>query len=131
MNRSRNTVQRARAGVAGPTPRAFKFRTDIVDPALARIDLDGTFHLALRRNVDALVALLPVHRATFAKLVLEDQSIQNTLRLVHRASDIRIIDRHRTDVALRINDKQRPLRNTLILDQNAIVAAKLMVAVAD
>lgn len=131
ISHSSDTVQRARAGMAATTPRTSKLRTNIVDPALAHIDLDRPFDFALRSDVDALVAFLPVDRASLTKLILEDQSIQNPLRLVHRATHISIIDRHGADIAFGINNEQRPLSNALVLDQHAVVATQLVVAVAD
>lgn len=115
--------------MAGTRPGASQLWSSPLDPAFA--NLDWTFDLALSSNVDTLVALLPVNGAAFAKLVFEDQSIQNTLCLVHRASDICIVDGHRANRALGIDDEQCALGNTLLLDQDAIVLAQLVVTVAD
>jgi len=115
--------------VASTRPRAHELRSSPLDPALA--DVDRAFDFALRRDVDALVALLPVDGAAFAELILEDQGVKNTLGLVYGASDIRIVDRHGADVALGVDDEKCSLGHTLIFDQDAVVAAQLVIAVAD
>ena len=131
MSHGSNTVQRARTVVTSSTPRTHQLRARPIDPALARVDLDWPFHFALCSDVDSFVAFLPVNGAALAELVLEDQSIQNALSFVHRASDIRVVDRHGADLALGIDYEQRPLSNALIFDQHAVVAAELVVTVAD
>ena len=125
----RNVTHRLRAGVASAGPCAHELRPRPLDPALA--DFKGAFDFALLSDVNALVALLPVDRAALAELVLEDQSVQNTLSFIHGPSNIRIVDRNGADLALGIDGEKRSLSYAFVFDQDTIVAAQLVVAVAN
>ena len=124
-----NIAHRLGTRVASTRPCAGELRPRPLDPALA--DFNRAFDLALRSNVNALVALLPVDRAAFAELVLEDQSVEDALRLVYGAAYVRIVDRHGADLALGIDDEKRSLCYPFVFDQDAVVAAQLVVAIAD
>jgi len=127
--RRRHVAHRLRARVASARPCARKLRPRPLDPAFA--DVDRAFDFAFRSDINALVAFLPVNRAALAELVLEDQSVQNSLGLVYRPTDVRVVDRHGADLALGVDDEEGSLCDSFILDQDAIVAAQLVVAVAD
>lgn len=123
-HQARSAVARPRRS---PRPSPLQFRPRPFGPALLQLQLA----LQRRRRVDPRIALLPVNRTPLPKLILELKRIQYPLRLVHTPPHIRVVDRDTPHRPLRINNKQRPLRHPLLLDQNPVIPAQPMITVAD
>jgi len=113
----------------GPGPVALEFGAGPFAPRLlAHLDLAVDF--VPGREVDALVAFLPVDRAALAELVLEDERVEDALGLVHAAADVGVVDGDGAHGAFRVDDEQGALRDALVFDQHAVVAADPVVDVA-
>ena len=74
---------------------------------------------------------MPVCGTTFAELVFESKSVEDALGLIDATTHVGVADGHVPDDALWVDDEEGALGDALVFDQDAVVAAEFMVAVAD
>lgn len=117
--------------LAGGRPGTIQLRSSPLWPRLLGGEDKITLDFGLAGNINAFVALLPVDGAALAELVLENKGVEDAKGFSNAAANVSVVDCDVTDVALGVDDEEGTLSYAFFFDQDAIVAAKLMVRVAD